>query len=396
MTADDPRIAAEWLTGPDARAVTGLLTEAGHQALFVGGCVRNAVLGAPVQDLDLATDARPDRVMALAEAAGLKAVPTGIEHGTVTLIHAHHPIEVTTYRADIETHGRHATVRFSTDVAEDAARRDFTMNALYADPTGRIVDPLGGLPDLRARRLRFVGDATARVHEDYLRILRFFRFHAWYADPAGGFDAEGLAACAEGAPGLDRISAERIGAEMKKLLAAPDPGPALGAMAQAGILARILPGADAPPVARLVHLAPSSDALTRLAALGGEGVPDRLRLSKHETRRLSRLREAATGGASPAELGWRLGEEEARASLAIRAALISQPLPAEVEDEVTRGAAARFPVKPADLMPAYSGAALGSRLAQLERAWIDSGFRADKASLLALPDPLEDGDAGTG
>ena len=399
-------IDADWLSGEDARAVTAALEGAGHQALFVGGCVRNALLGVPVTDLDLSTDARPERVMALAEAAGLKAVPTGIDHGTVTLVHRHHPVEVTTFRADIETHGRHATVRFSDDVAEDAARRDFTMNALYCDPRGRIVDPLGGLTDLRARRLRFVGDATARVHEDYLRILRFFRFHAWYADPEGGFDPGGLAACAEGAEGLDRISAERIGGEIKKLLAAPDPSRALAAMARTGILARVLPGADATAVARLTALEPprgpavgpasgpasgpttgsSPDAIARLAALGGEEAADRLRLSKAEAHRVERLRAAATGEAGAAELGWRLGADDAHAALAIRAALAAQGLPAGMAAAVALGAAAEFPVKPADLMPAYEGPALGARLRQLEAAWIDSGFALDREALLALPD----------
>ena len=380
------RIEADWLDGADARAVTAALEGAGHQALFVGGCVRNTLLGAPVTDLDLSTDARPARVIEVAEAAGLKAVPTGFEHGTVTLVHRHHPVEVTTFRADVETHGRHATVRFSDDVLEDARRRDFTMNALYCDSRGTIVDPLGALPDLRARRLRFVGDARARVHEDYLRILRFFRFHAWYADPEGGFDPEGLAACAEGAEGLRRISAERIGGEVKRLLAAPEPAPALAAMAQAGILAVVLPGADAMAAARMTHLEAAPDALARLAALGGEGVAERLRLSKAEARRVARLRAAAMGEAGPAELGWRLGAPDARAAVTIRAALAGQPLPTGTEAAIAAGARAEFPVKPADLMPAYRGPALGARLAQLERAWIDSGMTAGKAELLALPD----------
>ncbi len=380
------RIEAAWLAGEDARAVTAALEGGGHLALFVGGCVRNTLLGEPVSDLDLSTDARPERVIELAEDAGLKAVPTGIEHGTVTLVHRHHPIEVTTFRADVETHGRHATVRFSDDVREDAERRDFTMNALYCDPQGRIVDPLGGLPDLRARRLRFVGDAAARVHEDYLRILRFFRFHAWYADPEAGFDPDGLAACADGAEGLRRISGERIGGEMKKLLAAPDPARAVAAMAQAGILRVVLPGADAMAVARMTHLEAAPDAIARLAALGGEDPAGRLRLSKAEARRVERLRAAAQGGAGPAELGWRLGEADARAALAVRAALTEQPVPQGAWPAAARGAAAEFPVKPADLMPAYEGSALGARLKRLEHAWIESGFRADKSELLALPD----------
>jgi len=380
------RIRAPWLEDAAARAVTAALEAGGHHALFVGGCVRNALLGAPVTDLDLATDARPERVTELAEAAGLRPVPTGIEHGTITVVHKGHPIEVTTFRADIDTDGRRATVRFTDDVAEDAARRDFTMNALYADARGRVIDPLGGLPDLRARRVRFVGDPTQRVHEDYLRILRFFRFYAWYADPAEGLDSEGLAACAAGVEGLARVSAERIGGEMKRLLAAPDPGPALAAMAQAGILAAILPGADAQAVVRLAAQAPEPDPIARLAALGGASAETRLRLSRAEAKRLQALRSAATGDAGPAELGWRLGAEEGAWALSIRAALTGAPVPGGAEAALARGAQATFPVTAADLMPDYRGAALGARLKRLEAAWLASDLRAGREDLLALPD----------
>ena len=386
------RLSADWLHAPWAQEVTGVLEAAGHCALFVGGCVRNALLGVPVSDLDLATDARPEQVCEIAEAAGLKVVPTGIEHGTVTVVDAHHPIEVTTFRADMETDGRRARVRYSTDVAEDAARRDFTMNALYCDARGVIVDPLGqGLADLRARRLRFVGEAAARVHEDYLRILRFFRFHAWYADPAGGIDAEGLAACAAGASGLDRVSAERIGAEIKKLLAAPDPAQATAAMAQAGVLAQVLPGASAAPLPRLVHLEAEAgaapDPILRLAALGGQDVDSRLRLSRAEARRRETLLTGAVSAAGPGELAWRHGADAGRAMALLRAALTGADLPDGLEGLLTRGAAARFPVTAADLMPRYTGSALGARLKALEAAWIASGFTATREELL-------DGEAG--
>jgi len=176
------RIDEAWLTEPATQQVCRALTEGGAQALFVGGCVRNALLGAPVSDIDITTDAHPERVMALAAAAGIKAVPTGIAHGTVTLVANSIPHEVTTFRRDVETDGRRAVVAFSDSIHEDAARRDFTMNALYARPDGTVLDPLDGLPDLQARRVRFIGDATDRIREDYLRSLRYFRFHAWYGD----------------------------------------------------------------------------------------------------------------------------------------------------------------------------------------------------------------------
>ena len=222
------RLAGQWIEDAATQKVCRLLTDAGHGAWLVGGCVRNALLGVPVADIDITTDARPGQVLDLAGTAGLRAIPTGIDHGTVTVIADGTPFEITTLRRDVATDGRHATVAFADTIAEDASRRDFTMNALYATADGTLHDPLGGLSDLQARRLRFIGDPLARIREDNLRILRFFRFTAHYADPAEGIDPDGLAACAEEAEGLDRISAERIGSEVKRLLAAPDPAPGPG------------------------------------------------------------------------------------------------------------------------------------------------------------------------
>jgi len=239
------RVQGDWLLHAGTQALCRALEVGGFQALFVGGCVRNALIGAPVNDIDVATDATPEMVTKLAKIAGFKVIPTGIDHGTVTVIAQGAVHEVTTFRQDIETNGRHAVVRYSTSVIEDAERRDFTMNALYARPDGVVVDPLGGLPDLVARRVRFVGDADARIIEDYLRILRFFRFFAWYGDPAQGVDVEGLAACAAHSAGIETLSRERVGAEFRKLLSAPDPSLAIAAMVQSGVLAAALPGADA-------------------------------------------------------------------------------------------------------------------------------------------------------
>jgi poly(A) polymerase len=382
------RIDAPWITAPASRRVVSALTGAGHGAWFVGGCVRNALLGMPVADVDIATDAPPERVVRLAEAAGLHVVPTGIDHGTVTVVADGVPFEVTTFRRDIETDGRRATVAFGTDLSEDAHRRDFTMNALYATPEGDIVDPVGGLPDLRARRLRFIGRPEDRIHEDYLRILRFFRFHAWYADTAQGFDPDALAAIAATLDGLDRLSRERVGAEMLKLLAAPDPAPEVAVMDRLGVLARALPGADATALAPLIHfegevgLAP--DALRRLAALGGHDPSDDLRLSKADGRRRAAIREAALGGMGAAEAAWRHDAATARDIVALRAAFTATPPPPDTEATIARGAAARFPVRAGDLMPAFEGPALGGELARLESAWIASDFTMDRAALLAL------------
>jgi poly(A) polymerase len=380
------KIDAHWLHTPAARAVLATLTAQGHQALYVGGCVRNALIGAAPTDIDIATDATPDRVTALCDAAGLRTIPTGIAHGTVTVVTEGDHVEVTTFRRDIDTDGRHATVAFSTDIAQDAARRDFTMNALYADAAGTVIDPLDGLPDLLARHVRFIGDPHARIAEDYLRILRFFRFHAWYADPAHGIDAEGLAACADHLDGLEHLSAERIQHEMRKLLSAPDPAPAAAAMAACGALLRILPGAGTHLLAVLVHVeqaaALTPDLLRRLAALGGEDPAPILKLSRADAARLSRLRDAMYDDTPPHELAYRLGATDTLDILALRAALGTREIDPDLAAQTRADAAQRFPVTAADLMPALQGPALGERLKQLENRWLASRFTLTKADLL--------------
>ena len=378
------RVTGDWLTRPQTQAVCAALTDAGFQALLVGGCVRNALLGEPVADVDIATDAEPATVMRLAERAGLKPVPTGIVHGTITVVADGIPHEVTTFRLDVETFGRNATVAFSTRIEDDASRRDFTMNALYATPDGKLIDPLNALPDLLARRLRFVGDATARITEDYLRILRFFRFHAWYGDPDRGLDAEALAACAAHSAGIDTLSRERVGAETRKLLSASDPAPAVAAMAQAGVLRHVLPGADARALPVLVHLEAGRppDWLRRLAVLGGEDLADRLRLGRAEAKALDRLRSGLSSLDAPAALGYKYGPDTAASIVLARAALLETPPAAGWTDDIAQGAAARFPVTAADLMPRLSGPALGEKLATLEARWIASGFCLTRDDLL--------------
>uniref|UniRef100_UPI0026200874 CCA tRNA nucleotidyltransferase n=1 Tax=Maricaulis sp. TaxID=1486257 RepID=UPI0026200874 len=234
----DPETHA-WMSSAKTRAVTAALeTARAGASRYVGGCVRNALLGAPVADVDIATQMKPQEVIAAAKAAGLRVIPTGVEHGTVTIISGGEPFEVTSLRRDVETDGRRAVVAFTEDWAEDAQRRDFRLNALYADFHGIIHDPTGGLEDLEARRFVFVGEARDRIREDYLRALRFFRFQAWYgrdvADPAA------LTAISELKAGLSTLSVERVWSELKKLLAAPDPRHALAQMRELGLLQQLL------------------------------------------------------------------------------------------------------------------------------------------------------------
>ncbi len=366
-------------------ALMTALQSKGHLALFVGGCVRNAILGEPIVDIDITTDARPEVVTRVASDANFKVVPTGIDHGTVTVVAGGLAHEVTTLRNDVQTDGRRAVVEYSSSIAEDAARRDFTMNALYLQTDGTVLDPLGGLPDLLARRVRFVGDAQRRITEDYLRILRFFRFYALYGDPTLGIDPDGLAACAAQIAGIETLSRERVGAEMRKLLSAPDPAPALAAMDQAGVLAQVLPGASARAMPILVHLETGSPRgwLGRLAVIGGQNAGGLLRLSRAETNTHDNILAGIGSGFAPAVLGWMHGATVAGDIVHAKAALFETDLPFDWQSEANRGALAIFPVSAADLMPAVQGLALGTRLRELQERWLASGLTLTRAQLLA-------------
>ncbi|MEL7171855.1 MAG: CCA tRNA nucleotidyltransferase [Pseudomonadota bacterium] len=404
----DRRLPADLMAAPGLGPVFAALG-GGETAFLVGGAVRNGLLGLRPGDFDVATPLLPEEVQRRLVAAGLKAVPTGIDHGTITAVAQGTGVEVTTLRADLETDGRHATVAFGQSLAADAARRDFTMNALYADATGRVIDPLGGLADLEARRLRFIGAPAERIREDYLRILRFFRFHAWYADPDGGIDAEGLAACAAEAEGIEGLARERIGHEFRRLLAAPDPAPALAAMQAAGILARCLPGATAAPVAPLVHLEAlagrRADWRARLAAImpaaldareGLAEVAEALRLAKAERRTLEAIvaaRHCLAEGNGAGAAAYHHGADAAWAAVLVDEAhagwRATPPALAgpdhTLEAAIERGAAARLPLRAADLTAAglEPGAAIGEALKIAEAGFVKSAFTLDRQALLA-------------
>lgn len=368
----------------DLQIVLAALTADGQQAYVVGGAVRNALLGQPISDWDISTDAPPGRVIALADAAGLKSVPTGIDHGTVTLISGGKPFEVTTFRHDVETDGRHARVVFSDNLHDDALRRDFTMNALYADALGRVIDPVGGLPDLRLRRLRFVGRPHARIREDYLRILRFFRFLAWYGD-ADCLDGEALTACADLAAGLGQISAERIGAEMRKLMAAPDPTASVALMQQSGVMAAILPLADPASLPRLLdqerRWSTPPKWQRRLASLAAPDAATRLRLSRDEAGYLHQISVLAQ---TPlAQVAYRHGPDLA-VDLALLHAAQGGDLAPDWQGHIQHAAQQKFPLSASDLMPDLQGPALGKGLKAAEQEWIDSGFAIPKSNLIQI------------
>ncbi len=352
----------------------------------VGGAVRDSLLQRPVRDTDLATTLVPADVVAAAHAAGLKSIPTGIEHGTVTVIADGTPFEITTLRADVETDGRRAVVRFTTDWAEDARRRDFTINALYLEPDGELHDPLGqGRDDLKAQTIRFIGSASERIREDYLRILRFFRFHAMLGWPVR--DRAGRQACADHLDGLQRLSVERIWQEMARLLAAPDPSPMLVEMADTGILAAIASELDPG-----VPLPAAQDAILRLAAMidGGEAasaISRRWKLSKADARRLV----LAVEGPGDALVNPRLARaalyRDGRQAMLDRSTLAmtrGDPVDAAVQVLVTDWPIPVFPLKGRDLMTANvrPGPEMGELLHRLEARWIADDFRADRAQCL--------------
>ncbi len=393
-----------WMRAAPTTAVMAALTAAGGASRFVGGCVRNAIRGEAVADIDIATTLTPDVVTKALTDAGLKAVPTGFEHGTVTAVARGQPFEVTTLRRDVETDGRHAVVAFTDDWAEDAARRDFRLNAIYADADGRLYDPTGaGVDDARAGRVVFVGDAETRIREDALRILRFFRFFAWYC--GGEPDAEGLAACARLKDLVGGLSGERIAQELVKLLAAVDPRAAMRLMAKAGVLAEVLPQAQG--LARFEGLVEieteqlfQCDAELRLASLlpndpsAAEAVAKLLRLSNAQRDRL-----AAALGTEPRIVSWMSPRDLRRAVYRLGVAAFRDRVLLAWAASDRRAAAVQWralipmaeswpvPVLPltgAEVMAAGvpEGPLVGQVLREVEDWWVDQDFIDDKLSIV--------------
>ncbi|MBO9196486.1 CCA tRNA nucleotidyltransferase [Rhizobium sp. 16-449-1b] len=402
-----------WFNDPALKRVFSLLNADGGEGRVVGGAVRNSLMGLAVSDIDVATTLTPDVVIERAKEAGIKAVPTGVEHGTVTLVIDRKPFEVTTLRADVETDGRRATVAFSTDWQTDAERRDLTINALYVGESGEVVDLVGGLADIEKRNIRFIGDAATRIKEDYLRILRFFRFFAYYG--SGRPDADGLRAAAAARSKLATLSAERVWSEMRKLLSAEDPGRALLWMRTVGALTEILPetekwGIDAIPalIATEKALGWTPDPLLRLAAIVPpdakrlEAMAARLKLANAEAAvfkawanaapindemsmaAFDRLlyRNGAEGIITRLKLTLAVARGKAEGDMAemARSARLNKLL-----DHANAWVKPSFPVNGGDVMAAGipSGRQVGETLAALENQWVEENFASDRATLLA-------------
>ncbi len=403
-------VGVPWLAGGALPKLLAVLNGDGEEARVVGGAVRNALLDLPSHEIDVATTATPDEVTRRVTAAGFKAVPTGIEHGTVTVVVGDAPFEVTTLRQDVETYGRHAKVAFGRDWRTDAERRDFTINAFSVSPDGTVYDYVGGLDDLDARRVRFIGDPKKRIEEDYLRILRFFRFDAAYGTSEHPY-AEGIAACIAGRDGFDRLSRERVRQELMKLLVAPHALPSLISMADGGLLLRVLGGvgylSSFEMMAKVEAAAGlNADPVRRLGALGVAIVEDaerlwqKLRLSNVEQARLMAMGE-----------GWRLMSPDIGA--AERRALVYRLKPVTYTDRALlawsrsaagahdkawldlvtlpqRWTAPAFPIKAADFMESgvEKGPALGVAMRAAEEAWIRADFPEDAAALTEIIESL--------
>jgi len=395
---------APWLRQGAVGRLLALLNRDGEEARVVGGAVRNSLLDLPVAETDVATTALPEEVMRRVQAAGGKAVPTGIEHGTVTAIIDHHPVEVTTLRQDVETFGRKARVVFGRDWKADAERRDFTINALSVGPDGVVHDYVGGLADIAAQRVRFIGDPQRRIAEDYLRILRFFRFHAYFGE--GAPDPAGVHACILGRWGFETLSRERVRMEMLKLLLAARATPTLAVMVESGLLGLVLGGvaylASFENVIKLeAALGLNADAVRRLGALGvwveedAERLGERFRLANAESERLLAL-----------EQWWRLSPApDAKAARALLYQLGTQAFVDRVLVAWSRSAAGAadavwhecamlplrwpapvFPLKAADFMNLglAAGPPLGAAMRAAEAAWIAADFPADRAAIEAI------------
>ncbi|HKS85970.1 MAG TPA: CCA tRNA nucleotidyltransferase [Pseudolabrys sp.] len=398
---------ATWLLTGALPQLLAVLDRDGEEARVVGGAVRNALLGEPIAEVDIATTAVPEEVVKRTTGAGFKSVPTGLDHGTVTVVIDKRPFEVTTLRKDVETYGRHARVEFGRDWKADAERRDFTINALSATRDGAIFDYVGGLDDLEQRRVRFIGDPAKRIAEDYLRILRFFRFHAAYG--SGRPDTAGLASCIAARDGLDQLSRERVRMELLKLLVAQHAAPTLAVMSHAGLLQRVLGGV--PYLAAFENIAKAEsaagaapDAIRRLGALGVSVVEDaerlwqKLRLANNEHERLVSMGDGwwrlspANGESSAKALLYRLGPEKFTDRVLLgwaRSDANSRDRPWHVLATLPRNwTAPKFPLRAADFMRrgVPQGPALGAAIAAAEQAWIDAGFPADRATLDDIAD----------
>ena len=381
------QINSEWIKNKVTQNILKIFEGADHNAYLVGGCIRNSILNIPVTDIDISTDATPQQTVDLFNRENFKVAPTGFSHGTVTVISEGIPYQITTMRSDQNTDGRHADVVFSDDIKKDAERRDFTINALYADSTGKIINPIGGLEDFNPLAIKFIGDPNNRIQEDYLRILRFFRFHAQFSELVTQFDKVALDAIKKNQDGLKKLSKERIWSELKKILSTSNPARSLYKMSQLGILEIILENKNVHNIKRFnlieKKMGLEPEPIRRLVAITENTEDTFLNLSRKEAKKFSLLKGLLKKKHDPAELVYQFNREIAQSVLAIYTFYKGEKLKLSDIKKIEKACLFPCPITGAQISKYMDGEAVGIKIKEAQRAWINSNFKSDEAKILS-------------
>jgi len=382
------QINSEWIKSKSLQNILKIFKKADHNAYLVGGCVRNSILNLPVNDIDISTDAKPEETLDLFKTGSFKATPTGFSHGTVTVVSEGIPYQITTMRSDQNTDGRHANVSFSDNIKADAERRDFTINALYADPTGKIIDPIEGLKDFQPLKIKFIGNANNRIQEDYLRILRFFRFHAQFSDLVEDFERDALDAIKDNKNSLKFLSKERVWNELQKILLSKDPSRALLEMSKIGVLEKISINRGIKSIKNLISIEEKMgikpEAIRRLVALTRDTEIKSLNLSRKEARKFSLLKSLLEKNFDPAELVYQFNKEIAQSMLAISTFNQGAKLNLIDVTKIEKACLYPCPISGAHLSKYVSGEDVGVKLKEAQSIWIKSNFKSDSAKILSV------------
>ena len=381
------RLENNWLNQSSSQFLPKIFSDYGHQALFVGGCVRNSILNMPVIDIDMATDALPETIIKISKEHNFKFIPTGLEHGTITLIIDNISYQITTFRSDITNDGRHAKVEFTTSLLLDASRRDFTINALYCDGYGKIIDPLNALDDLNNRVIKFIGDPNKRIAEDHLRILRFFRFQAIYGNKMLKIDLHALEACREHKAKLGTLSRERITSELHKLLLSDDPIRTMTKMIDTGVLNELIKNCKISSFISYIEAEKKYKIkinwLGRLLSLHGTNIEEVLAFSRQELKMIKYTKRAIKKNVPIFEFSYYNGMEYGIIYLLLQHGSKKTALSKILINKVSAIMTKKFPVTAKDLMPRLKGKKLGDELKRLEIQWIKSDFTLNKNQLLS-------------
>lgn len=379
---------ADWLSHPSIHFLSTVFQKSGYEILFVGGCIRNTILKKQVNDVDIATAATPEEIIKICKKNNIKSIPTGIKHGTITIIIDEKTYQITTFRIDEKNYGRHANVKFTDSLELDASRRDLTINALYCNVDGKIIDPLKAFGDLRLGIIRFIGDPNKRILEDHLRILRFFRFYALYGDKKKSLNLAALEACEKHQNKLKKISKERVTLEIKKLLAASNPISTVKKMDKIKILNQIIGNCEIGPFIKYIDFEQKYKIeiswLGRLLSLQNNADYKMILLTKKENRIITKLNEAILLNVDPIEFSYYNGVELGLIYSLLQNSFEKLELNESLINQISSITKNLFPIKTSDLGPKYHGKEIGNKLNELEFKWIKSKFKLSKAQLLRM------------